>query len=96
MSLPNYNELLNHFGIVKGDNEELTAFDSDKIERIGVAIAFGLAKGKGRAIIDYDPAYPHAVMRLCTDCPNIPETYKVTCDGDRYFFELVTPMDSKG
>lgn len=71
----------------------MTVFDSDKIERIGSAIAFCLAKGKGRAIIDYDPAYPHATLRICTDTPNIPETYKVTRDGERYVFEPVPPND---
>ncbi|MCX4355639.1 MAG: hypothetical protein OSJ43_05365 [Oscillospiraceae bacterium] len=96
MSEPNYNELLEHFGISESNGEQMTVFDCEKIERIGSAIAFYLAKGKGRAIIDYDPAYPHAALRICTDTPNIPETYKVTWDGERYVFEPVPPNDLKG
>lgn len=60
----NSEEILAHYGISKeeiGDN--LTTFESTKIERIGVAIAYDLAKGKGRAVIDYDPAYPWSVLR---------------------------------
>lgn len=96
MSLPNYNELLEHFGITESKSEQMTVFDSGKIEQIGSVIAFNLAKGKGRAIIDYDPAYPHAALRIFTDTPNIPETYKVTWNGERYAFEPITPNDLKG
>ncbi|MCM1165643.1 MAG: hypothetical protein NC401_06495 [Ruminococcus sp.] len=95
MSLPNYNELLEHFGISESNDERMTVFGSEKIERIGAAIAFSLAKGKGRAIIDYDPAYPYAVLRICTDTPNIPETYKVAWDGERYVYEPDPPKDLK-
>lgn len=96
MSEQNFKELLEYFGISVSNSEQMTVFDSGKIERIGVAIAFYLAKGKGRAIIDYDPVYPHATLRICTDTPNIPETYKVTRDGERYVLEPVPSNDLKG
>ncbi len=98
-----YMEVFEHFGLIDKDTSELIdkdisetyIFDSKKIEHIGKAIAFDLAKGKGRVVIDYDPAYPFAVRRTYTNCPNIPETYKVEVDGDRFVFKPVKPMDPK-
>lgn len=59
-------QILNHFEISKTDKEDLRIFSSEQIENIGAAVIFDLSKGKGRAIIDYDPAYPFAVLRVCT------------------------------
>ena len=70
MVIPNkigYDEILNHFGISENDNVQLSVFNSAEIEHIGTIVAFDLSKGKGRAVIDYDPAYPFAVLRICTD-----------------------------
>ncbi len=63
----NIEKVLNHFEISEDDGEHLSIFDSAKIERIGAAVAFDLSKKKGRAIIDYDPAYPFAILRICTN-----------------------------
>lgn len=60
-------EILNHFEISENDIERLSVINSAEIERIGVIIAFNLSKGKGRAVINYDPAYPFAVIRIYSD-----------------------------
>ena len=62
--IPSVNEVLAHYGISESEAEYLTIFSSAKIERIGTVIAFELAKRKGRAVINYDPAYPFAVLRV--------------------------------
>ena len=95
MNLPNYNKILEHFVIPENKSEEMTVFDSRKIEQIGSAIAYCLVKGKGRAIIDYDPAYPYAILRICTDTPNTSEIFKVTCEEGQYSFEPIALTDSK-
>lgn len=95
MGISNIDEILAHFEISENGEAQLSVFDSAKIENIGAAVAFDLAKGKGRAVIDYDPAYPFAVLRTITNFPNIPETYKVGLDGERFVLEPVMPMDSK-
>lgn len=66
MSLPNIGKVLNHFEISENNEEDLSIFDSTKIEKIGALVAFELSKKKGRAIIDYDPAYQFAILRICT------------------------------
>lgn len=99
MSLPNIEGTLEHFGISATDNEDLermSLFDSGKIERIGAVVARLLEKGKGRAVIDYDPTYPYTVLRVYTDFSFIPDAaFKVTFDGERYLFESVPTTDSK-
>lgn len=69
MSLPNIEQILSHFEINETNEENLSILDSAKIENVGVAVAFDLSKRKGRAIIDYDPAYPFAVLRICVVWP---------------------------
>lgn len=64
--VPNAEEVFEHFGITETECSELSIFSGEKVERIGAAIKFDLAKGKGRAVIDYDPAYPFAIMRVYT------------------------------
>lgn len=64
MGISNVDETLAHFEISENSEEQLSVFDSTQIENIGAAVAFDLSKGKGRAIIDYDPAYPYAVLRI--------------------------------
>ncbi len=71
-------EVLEHFGLIDKDTSELidkditgiSTFDSKNIEYVGKFIAIDLAKGIGRAIVDFDPAYPRAVLRIKTDFPN--------------------------
>ena len=61
---PSTSEVLAHYGISENEAEYLTIFSSKKIKRIGAVIAFELAKRKGSAVINYDPAYPFAVLRI--------------------------------
>lgn len=64
MSIPSGDEIIAHYGISKNEvGDDLIVFESEKVEQVGAAIAFDLAKGKGRAVIDYDPAYPWSVLR---------------------------------
>lgn len=98
MSLTNFDELCEHFGIDKDDCKTLTVFNSKDIEKIGRMIAWELAKGKGRVIIDYDPAYPEAAKRTYTDTPNTPDyCYKVTWNEgeERFSFEPVPPTNQE-
>lgn len=92
MSLPNLVDPLDYFGIPKDEKGSVSTFDSKDIEKIGVMIAWELAKGKGRVIIDYDPAYPKAVKRTYTDTPNTPdECYEVTFNEGRCNLKRVPP-----
>lgn len=95
VNVPSTDEVFEHFGITATECGEISIFSSEKVERIGTVIKFDLSKGKGRAVIDYDPAYPFAVLKTITNFPNIPETYKVGLDGERFVLEPVMPMDSK-
>lgn len=96
MGISNFDEILAHFEISENSEEQLSVFDSTKIENIGAAVAFDLSKGKGRAVIDYDPTYPYAVLRMYTDFSFIPDAaFKVTFDGERYLFESVPTTGSK-
>lgn len=67
VDIPNGEEILNHFGISETEGVYLSVFNSAKIENIGKVVAFHLAKTKGRAVIDYDPAFPFAVFRIFID-----------------------------
>ena len=64
MEFPKLEDALKHFGITEKDGEEISVFNNTQIGHIGAAIAFDLSKGRGRVIIDYDPTYPVAVVRI--------------------------------
>lgn len=67
MDVTNAEEILEHFGIRETEVAYLSLFNSAKINNIGTILAFILAETKGRAVIDYDPAFPFAVLRICID-----------------------------
>ena len=78
MSLPNYNKILEHFVISENKSEEMTVFDSRKIEQIGSAIAYCLVNGKGRAIIDDYAHHPDELKASITSVKSLYPDRKLT------------------